>query len=132
TRSLTKALGIPSAITRESRIGVGGGGGGTSGASGGGVIAWGSRTTDPARGKREAGGRSSIGRSGSGGGGGSDRATVDSKDEACQAFEQWLVRPTDLAKKRARLARAGRQTVDLVASGGGAWADRTGRGSSGG
>ena len=117
-RSLTKALAIPTTFSRESRGGGSGGGGGAGTNSALGLV----------RDRREAGGRSASG-GGTGGGGGGERTTVDSKDEACLAFEQWLVRPTNLAKKRARLARAARKMTDLVASGG-ALADRTGRGRS--
>lgn len=78
-------------------------------------------TVAPERGESRArwGGKAkSLDRRGSGasGGGGSGSA-VQSMDEACQAVEQWLIRPEDAAKRRSRLARAAREAADLVRTG---------------
>lgn len=108
TRALAKGLGVsvsttPTAMSERSSGGfgsrvwnrseTGGTGGGVSGGGGSGSSRDGSYE----------GNRRRHGRGGS-----------DSKDEVCSAIEQWLSRPMDAAKRRARVARATQQASRLI------------------
>ena len=92
TRALTKALGVAPNITR-------GTGGGRSGSG------------DPEKGANRRV-NSIIRRSGRGSTG------IDSKEEACQALEEWVSRPVDAARRRARASRVAREAAKLVSTGG--------------
>lgn len=70
-----------------------------------------------------ANGSSSVGRTARSPGG-----FTDSKEEACQALEQWLTRPLDATKRQARMARALREVARVVDPAGGRGTSRSGKG----
>lgn len=100
TRALAKALGVARSMPTTSEHGNGGG------SSAG---KWSGKA------HRDGRGRSSSFWGSGGAGSGHDARCIDGKEEVCNAIEQWVSRPPDPAKRRARIARMAQTASSVIA-----------------